>query len=246
MKSNIIKTIAGAALISAFASPILNAMTNEEKEYLNLYGMVVCEQSGAKQLGFNDEEMAAFIDGLKAYQSGKAFPANASEIGPKMQAFLEARAAKLMEAELATVNKANDEFWAKLAENKNVEITPSGLGVEVIKAGEGNPKADSIVVVDYVGTLTNGTEFDSSKKAGKPAEFSLAQVIPGFREGLQKVGKGGKIRLYIPAKLGYGNQAVGAIPAGSTLVFDVDMLDFKDAPAAPEASAIPPAPEANK
>lgn len=243
MKSNTIKIMATAALLGALASPILNAMTNEEKEYLNLYGMVVCEQSGAKQLGFNDEEMAAFVEGMKAYQSGKAFPANAPEIGPKMQAFLEARAAKIMEADLAAVNKVNEEFWAKLSANKDVTILPSGLGFEIIKQGEGTPNENSVVTVDYVGTLTNGTEFDSSKKAGKPAEFPLAQVIPGFREGLQKVGKGGKIRLYIPSKLGYGNQAVGAIPAGSTLVFDVDMIDFKDAPAAP-AVEIAPAPDA--
>ena len=97
MKSNIIKTLAGAALFGAFASPILNAMTNEEKEYLNLYGMLLCEQSGAKQLRFNDEEMAAFIEGLQAYQSGKTFPENAAEIVPKMQAFLEQRAAKIMD-----------------------------------------------------------------------------------------------------------------------------------------------------
>lgn len=239
MKSNIIKTLASAALFGAFASPILNAMTNEEKEYLNLYGMVVCEQSGAKQLGFNDEEMAAFIEGLKAYQSGKPFPENAAEIGPKMQAFLEQRAAKLMDEQLAKTNKENDEFWAKLAENKNVKIEPSGLGYEIIKQGEGLPKESSIVEVDYVGTLINGTEFDSSKKAGKPAKFPLAQVIPGFREGLQKIGKGGKIRLYIPAKLGYGNQAVGAIPAGSTLIFDVDMIGFEDIPVTTAPSVEP-------
>lgn len=231
MKSNIIKTLAAAALAGALASPILNAMTNEEKEYLNLYGMVVCEQSGAKQLGFNDEEMAAFIEGLKAYQAGKAFPENAAEIGPKMQAFLEQRAAKIMDEQLAKTKAENDAFWAKLKENKNVKFEPSGLGYEIIKQGEGLPKESSIVEVDYVGTLINGTEFDSSKKTGKPAKFPLAQVIPGFREGLQKIGKGGKIRLYIPAKLGYGNQAVGAIPAGSTLIFDVDMIGFEEAPA---------------
>ena len=240
MKSNIIKTLAGAALFGAFASPILNAMTNEEKEYLNLYGMLLCEQSGAKQLRFNDEEMAAFIEGLKAYQSGKTFPENAAEIVPKMQAFLEQRAAKIMDEELAKTNKENDEFWAKLAENKNVKIEPSGLGFEIIEQGEGLPNEGSIVEVDYVGTLINGTEFDSSKKAGKPAKFPLAQVIPGFREGLQKVGKGGKIRLYIPAKLGYGNQAVGTIPAGSTLIFEVDMIGFEDAPAAAPAATVEP------
>ena len=248
MKSNIIKTLAAAALAGALASPILNAMTNEEKEYLNLYGMVVCEQSGAKQLGFNDEEMAAFIEGLKAYQAGKGFPENAAEIGPKMQAFLEQRAAKIMDEQLAKVKAESDAFWAKLAENKDVKIEPSGLGYEIIKQGEGLPNEGSIVEVDYVGTLINGTEFDSSKKAGKPVKFPLAQVIPGFREGLQKIGKGGKIRLYIPAKLGYGNQALGTIPAGSTLIFDVDMVGFEDAPAVapspmPSAEPINIAPE---
>ena len=62
---------------------------------------------------------------------------------------------------------------------------------------------------------------------GKSAEFNLANVIPGFREGLQKIAKGGKATLYIPAKLGYGEQSTPNIPPNSTLIFDVELVDVK-------------------
>lgn len=220
--------IAGAATLAFLASPIANAMTNEEKEYLNLYGMIICDRAGAKQLGFSEEEMNAFIDGMKSHLKGDPIPENAKDTVAKMQEYLESRAQKIAEAEAAKTKAANEEFWKKINSDQKIQKTPSGLAYEIITLGEAPlPTENSTVTVNYKGTLPDGTEFDSSEKSGKPAEFSLQQVIPGFREGLQKVGKGGKIRLYIPAELGYGDRSVGIIPPGATLVFDVDMIDVK-------------------
>jgi FKBP-type peptidyl-prolyl cis-trans isomerase len=90
--------------------------------------------------------------------------------------------------------------------------------------------------VNYSGSLIDGSVFDSSDRAGKPLDIALNQVIPGWTEGLQKIGKGGQIMLFVPPQLGYGDDGRPGIPPGSVLVFKVDLLDFSPgAPAAPGA-----------
>jgi hypothetical protein len=99
----------------------------------------------------------------------------------------------------------------------------------VTKEGTGKqPAATSIVKVHYTGKLVDGTVFDSSVERGEPIEFPLNQVIPGWTEGLQLMKEGGKATLYIPSKLGYGEQGVpGTIPPHSTLIFDVELIEVK-------------------
>ncbi|MBC2594349.1 FKBP-type peptidyl-prolyl cis-trans isomerase [Ruficoccus amylovorans] len=120
------------------------------------------------------------------------------------------------------------EFLNDLKSNPKVKKSASGLYYEIIAEGEG-PKAgpNDTVKVDYVGTLVDGTEFDSSYKRGQPATFPVSGVVPGFGEGVQLVGKGGKVKLYIPSELGYGDRAQpgSPIPPGSTLVFEVEMVE---------------------
>ncbi|MCX6933245.1 MAG: FKBP-type peptidyl-prolyl cis-trans isomerase [Verrucomicrobia bacterium] len=140
--------------------------------------------------------------------------------------------------------KQSSDFFAKLKENKAVVELPSGLRYEVVKQGDGAaPKPTETVKVHYTGTLIDGTVFDSSVQRNEPAEFQLDQVIPGWTEGLQKVNKGGKIKLYVPPSLAYGDDARGNIPPSSTLIFEIDLLDIK--PGAP-APAMPVAPAAGK
>ena len=76
----------------------------------------------------------------------------------------------------------------------------------------------------YHGTLIDGTVFDSSVDRGKPISFGLNQVIPGWTEGVQLMVEGDKFRFYIPSSLAYGDQATGKIPAGSLLIFDVELI----------------------
>ena len=106
-----------------------------------------------------------------------------------------------------------------------------GVEVEQLSAGTGaSPTMDDVVLVNYVGKLTDGTEFDR----GERVPMSLDQVVPGFAEGITKMKKGGKYRITIPAAMAYGaeekrNPQTGqvVIPANSDLVFDVDLVDFK-------------------
>ena len=113
----------------------------------------------------------------------------------------------------------------------DVVTTASGLRYKVIKAGEGrSPTDNDVVLVKYVGKLTNGKIFDQNPQAG----FPVTGVVPGFSEGLKLMQRGGQYRLWIPSGLGYGpedqrNPQTGevAIPGGSELVFDVELLEFK-------------------
>ncbi|MBN8220036.1 MAG: FKBP-type peptidyl-prolyl cis-trans isomerase [Spirochaetes bacterium] len=107
------------------------------------------------------------------------------------------------------------------------EKTASGITITTIKAGTGaQPNAGSTVKVHYRGTLLNGQEFDSSYKRGQPATFPLGQVIRCWTEGVQKIKVGGKAKLICPANLAYGSRALPGIPANSTLVFEVELLDI--------------------
>ncbi|WP_409996825.1 FKBP-type peptidyl-prolyl cis-trans isomerase [Photobacterium rosenbergii] len=116
-----------------------------------------------------------------------------------------------------------------LAENKNkegVQTTASGLQYLVLQEGTGtvHPKASDKVTVHYHGTLLDGTVFDSSVERGETIQFGLNQVIKGWTEGVQLMVEGEKTRFFVPAELAYGNRAIGSIPPGSVLIFDVELF----------------------
>ncbi len=120
-----------------------------------------------------------------------------------------------------------DSFLVANQAKEGVIVTESGLQYEVLVEGNGaKPEATDKVRVHYHGTLIDGTVFDSSVERGEPTEFGLNQVIPGWTEGLQLMGVGGKYRFTIPAELGYGDRAAGSIPPGSVLIFDVELLEI--------------------
>ena len=116
-----------------------------------------------------------------------------------------------------------------LEENKSKEgviETESGLQYLPLQAGTGtvHPGPKTKVLAHYHGSLIDGTVFDSSVDRGQPLDFGLNQVIRGWTEGLQLMVEGEKVRLFIPSKLGYGNRPAGSIPAGSVLIFDVELI----------------------
>jgi FKBP-type peptidyl-prolyl cis-trans isomerase FklB len=120
-------------------------------------------------------------------------------------------------------------FLAKNKLKPGVKTTASGLQYEVVKEGTGiKPTVVDTFVVNYRGTLLNGTEFDASANRGEPLKMGVSQVIPGWTEGLQLMSVGSKYKFWIPYNLGYGERGSGqAIPGGATLVFDLELLDVK-------------------
>lgn len=123
--------------------------------------------------------------------------------------------------------EAGKKFLEANKNSKAVYTTPSGLQYKIIKKGNGKrPSATSTVSVHYTGTLIDGTKFDSSLDRGTPLQFPLNQVIKGWQEGLQLMDEGSKYILYIPYNLGYGESPVGSIPPGSTLIFEVELLEI--------------------
>ncbi|HBS0493595.1 TPA: FKBP-type peptidyl-prolyl cis-trans isomerase, partial [Klebsiella pneumoniae] len=165
------------------------------------------------------------------------------EIEQTLQAFetrVKTAAQQKMEKD-ATENEAKGKaFRDSFAKEKGVKTSKTGLLYKVEKEGAGDaPKDSDTVVVNYKGTLIDGKEFDNSYTRGEPLSFRLDGVIPGWTEGLKNIKKGGKIKLVIPPDLAYGKTGVPGIPANSTLVFDVELLDIKPAPKAdaqPEAA----------
>ncbi|AEG50105.1 peptidylprolyl isomerase FKBP-type [Sphingobium chlorophenolicum L-1] len=115
-------------------------------------------------------------------------------------------------------------FLAQNGGEDGVVTTESGLQYKVLEEGAGpSPTPTDVALVGYKGALLDGTVFDENPQTAMPVDG----VVPGFSEGLQKMKKGGKYRLWIPPQLGYGEQAAGPIPANSVLVFDVQLHDFK-------------------
>lgn len=123
--------------------------------------------------------------------------------------------------------EAGAKYMEKISNNKSVYSTASGLKYMKLRKGNGKrPKSTDRVKVHYTGKLIDGTVFDSSVERGEPITFALNQVIPGWTEGLQLMDEGSSYRLFIPYNLAYGEQPAGSIPPGSTLVFDVELLEI--------------------
>lgn len=140
----------------------------------------------------------------------------------------------------AAAKKAADEAKVFFAANKTkpgvIEL-PSGVQYKILKEGTGKfPVETDSVTVHYKGTLLDGTVFDSSIDRGEPVTFPLNQVIKGWTEGMQKCKMGGKIQLFIPSELAYGDKTTGPIPGGSALIFEVELLNIKAA--APEVAPV--------
>jgi FKBP-type peptidyl-prolyl cis-trans isomerase len=145
--------------------------------------------------------------------------------------------------------KEGEAFLAANKTKEGVVTLPSGLQYKILQEGTGpKPTAADTVVVNYRGTLLNGTEFDSSFKRGQPATFGVGQVIKGWTEALQLMPVGSKWQVFIPSDLAYGLRGAGRdIGPNSTLVFEVELLSIqpKAQPAAAPAPSSTPAPAAS-
>ncbi len=140
----------------------------------------------------------------------------------------QAIAAPATEGVSDNVKLGEEAVAALLASNENAKVSESGLAYIIENEGTApKAKAEDTVVVNYTGKHLNGDVFDSSEGRG-PATFPLQGVVPGFREGLMLLGKGGKATLYLPGELAYGanGQPQAGIGPNEMLVFEVELLDI--------------------
>lgn len=180
-----------------------------------------------------DLDTKALANGIvDGYQADK-LKLNDEEMQAAMMKLSENRQKEMKDE--ADRNKVQaDDFLAKNKSAEGVKVTASGLQYKILEEGKGpSPKGDDVVVVNYRGTLIDGTEFDSSYKRNMPAEFPLKGVIPGWTEGLQLMKKGGKAQFFIPPNLAYGDRPRQQIPGNAVLIFDVELVDVKSGAAAP-------------
>ena len=243
-----------AAPAPAVTAPAAGLATQEQKVSYIL-GMNIGRQFKANNVPL---DQTSFIEGVKTGSDGSEPKLQQEEIQQTMMEFQKDMEKKQAEAEAkqkadmeAAATKNKDEGAKFLAENgkkTGVTTTASGLQYEVLKEGTGpKPKVTDTVTVNYVGTLLDGKEFDSSIKRNEPATFALNAVIPGWVEALQLMPEGSKWKVYLPSDLAYGSGGTGGdIGPNATLVFEIELTKIgAEAPAAEAVPAIePPSPAA--
>ena len=182
------------------------------------------------QMGASDLVIDDFAQAIKDAVSGAGLQVEEAEAHALVEEFFRKQEEKQRQAAAEAgkmAKQAGADYLAKNAERAEVVTLPSGLQYEVLREGSGKkPKATDQVRCHYLGTLIDGTKFDSSYDRGEAAVFPLNQVIKGWTEGLQLMQEGAKYRFFIPYDLAYGERGAGAsIPPFSALVFDVELID---------------------
>lgn len=172
---------------------------------------------------FNVED---FLKGVQTALEGKDSGFEPAQIQAILTEWQQGLQRKANEKNLENKVKGKQFLADNLKNDPAVKQTASGLQYKMLVEGKGkSPKATDVVKVHYTGTLIDGTVFDSSVKRGEPISFPLNGVIAGWTEGLQLMKEGGKCMLYIPSELAYGDGDNGPIPGGSTLIFEVELLE---------------------
>jgi FKBP-type peptidyl-prolyl cis-trans isomerase FklB len=235
MKSLLIASATVLLVTPLFAQEKSTPLKDSKDKVSYSIGLNIGFNLSKQQVPVNPDVLAA---GIKDGLAGKP-QMTETEVKETMAAFEK----DMIEKQKVAGEKNATEGTKYLEENKKkegVKATASGLQYKSLKEGSGpQPKATDTVTVNYRGTLTDGTEFDSSYKRNEPATFPLNGVIKGWTEGLQLMKEGSKYQFVIPAALAYADRSPGAgIPPNSVLVFEVELVKVKSgAEASPSPSA---------
>lgn len=243
MKS-ILLIIAAILIVSPVIAQDKSPLKDQKDKVSYSIGLDIGLTFKKQKMDLNPDALTA---GLKDALSGNKPLLTDEQVKETMTTFSKEMTEKQTAAnkEASEKNAATGEKF--LAENKTkegVKTTASGLQYKVIKEGNGpTPKETDTVVVNYRGTLIDGTEFDSSYKRGEPATFPVNRVIKGWTEALQLMKVGSKYQLWIPANLAYGERGAGQeIGPNSTLTFEVELISIKP-PGNTPADAKPASPK---
>jgi FKBP-type peptidyl-prolyl cis-trans isomerase len=240
---------AAPAQSTAGQAPAQAPVFKTQKEKVS-YAIGMEMGKGVKVQGI-EVDPVIMMQGLKDALSGGKPQMSEEELRQVMTALQQEIRQKQMQAQQAAAaeNKTKgDAFLAENAKKDGVVALADGLQYKILTAGQGKKPAESdTVLCNYKGTFLDGTEFDSSAKAGKPVPFEVKNVIPGFREVLQLMPVGSKWQVFVPSNLAYGERgAGGVIGPNATLIFEVELVSIQETPPAPPAKPIPPAGGASK
>ncbi len=175
---------------------------------------------------------------LKAYTAGikdslaKKNPLLSQDEITKIISEIQARAMAARQKELKEMGEKNialgKTFMEENKKKEGIVTLPSGVQYKVLAEGYGKtPRPSDEVMVHYKGTLIDGKEFDNSYTRGTPFTFHADKIIAGWKEVIPMMKEGSKWQLFIPPQLAYGEQGVGPIPPGSTLIFEVELLAIR-------------------
>jgi FKBP-type peptidyl-prolyl cis-trans isomerase len=200
------------------------------------YSLGVTMGDQLHHLGLTADSISSerLLQGLRDAMSGKV--AATAQDQQNIGNFIKAARNNMAEANRAAAKA----FLTENGKKKDVVTTTSGLQYHVVTEGEGAPpKSTDEVTVNYRGTLLDGSEFDSSYKRGTPASFPVNGVIPGWQEALVLMKPGSKWELFIPPNLAYDVNSPPAIPPGSLLKFEVELIKVKQPAAAVPGAKVP-------
>ena len=241
----IMRKIIIAVVVLLMAVPVWAAQPQtEDQKTLYALGAILAKQLSVFNLSVDEYNFVQ--QGMLDVAAGKTLAAEPDAYMQKINALAQTRmqAAAVKQKELAKP------YLENAAKEEGAKKTASGLIYKEMIAGKGpQPKATDIVKVNYTGSFIDGKVFDSSVQRGQPVEFPLGQVIPCWTEGVSMMKVGGKAKLVCPSELAYGDQGKPPIiTGGSTLIFEVELLDVKAAPATDAKKSKAPAakPKAKK
>ncbi|MEI8256367.1 MAG: FKBP-type peptidyl-prolyl cis-trans isomerase [Deltaproteobacteria bacterium] len=213
--------------------------SNDDERAMYVLGMVLGERLA--EFNLTRREASIVARGMTDTVGGGRPLVDAERFGPHIRELQRARQG----AHAAQAQQEGTRFVEQAAHEPGAQRLAQGIVFREMQAGTGaQPSATDEVSVNYRGTLINGTEFDSSYTRHQPATFTLNGVIPCWTEGLQHMHVGGRARLVCPPEAAYGDRAQRSIPAGSTLIFEVELVSIRarEVPAATGDAAAPAAP----
>ena len=215
---------ASLAVLLAAAAPARAAVTLQTDDQKTIYAIGQAMARQLEQFQFTPDEVSVLIAGMQDALTHAKSQVDVEAQSKQIRAFAEKRQAATVEKEKA----ATQPFLEKAAAEKGAKKTASGLIYKELTPGTGpQPKETDKVKVNYKGTLTDGTEFDSSYKRNEPATFPLKGVIKCWTEGLQLMKVGEKGKLVCPSDIAYGNSGrPPLIKPGAPLVFEVELLEI--------------------